>query len=59
MSPDIKKVHTGGDDKKKSSGMNSAIKGTEAIRSWDDHRIGLEALAKKFNTDIVKGLTTA
>jgi hypothetical protein len=32
-------------DKKKGGGMNDAISGTEAIRTWDDHRIGTEKLA--------------
>jgi hypothetical protein len=31
--------------------MGDAISGTEAIRTWDDHRIGKDALAKRFNTD--------
>lgn len=43
----------------KGKAMQSAISGTEAIREWDDHKIGKEALAKKFGTDIVNGLTTA
>ena len=43
----------------KKSAMASAVSGTEAIRTWTDHRIGTEALAKKFNTDIVNGLTHA
>ncbi len=32
-------------EKKKGAGMNDAISGTEAIRTWDDHRIGTEKLA--------------
>jgi hypothetical protein len=39
--------------------MASAVSGTEAIRTWDDHRIGTAALAKKFNTNIDTGLTSA
>jgi len=46
-------------DKGGKSAMASAVSGTEAIRTWDDHRIGVEALAKKFDTDINSGLTTA
>jgi len=37
--------------------MNSAISGTEAIRTWDDHRIGVQALAERFKTNTVKGLS--
>ena len=37
--------------------MADAVSGTEAIRTWDDHRIGIDALAKKFNTDKTNGLT--
>jgi len=36
---------TAPEDKKKKGGMNDAISGTEAIRTWDDHRIGTEKLA--------------
>ena len=39
--------------------MAAAVSGTEAIRTWDDHRIGIDALAKRFNTDKVNGLTEA
>ena len=35
------------------------MSGTEAIRTWDDHRIGTEALCRKFNTNKDTGLTTA
>jgi len=44
---------------KKSSSMADAVSGTEAIRTWDDHRIGTEALAKKFNSNKDTGLTSA
>jgi len=39
--------------------MADAVSGTEAIRTWDDHRIGIPALAKRFNTNIETGLTDA
>ena len=42
MSKEIKKV---GPEKGKGGGMSDAVKGTEAIRTWDDHRIGSDALA--------------
>jgi len=45
--------------KGKGKDMASAVSGTEAIRTWDDHRIGTAALAKKFNTNIDTGLTSA
>jgi len=37
--------------------MGDAVRGTEAIRTWDDHKIGPEALAKRFNTSMTTGLT--
>ena len=37
--------------------MNDAVSGTEAIRTWNDHRIGLEKLCEKFNTVSARGLT--
>lgn len=39
--------------------MADAVSGTEAIRSWDDHRIGIPALAKRFGTNTESGLTGA
>jgi len=39
--------------------MNDAISGTEAIRTWDDHRIGKDALATRFKTNCDTGLTEA
>jgi len=48
MSKEIDKVQPGG----KKSAMSAAVSGTEAIRSWDDHRIGTEALAARFATDV-------
>ncbi len=58
MSPDLKKVSAGGaTSKKKGSSMQDAVSGTEAIRTWDDHTIGLVALTERFKTNIEKGLT--
>jgi hypothetical protein len=37
--------------------MSDAVSGTEAIRTWDDHMIGVEKLAEKFSTDHVQGLS--
>ncbi len=37
--------------------MNEAVSGTEAIRQWNDHRIGTEKLAEKFETNALLGLT--
>jgi len=37
--------------------MNEAVSGTEAIRQWNDHRIGTEKLAEKFDTNHLTGLT--
>lgn len=59
MGTDLKKVQAGGADGKKGSAMNDAVSGTEAIRTWDDHRIGVEALATRFNTHKENGLTSA
>jgi hypothetical protein len=39
--------------------MADAISGTEAIRGWDDHVIGIDALCKRLNTDKAKGLRDA
>jgi hypothetical protein len=38
--------------------MSDAVSGTEAIRTWDDHMIGTEKLAMKFDTDAYQGLTS-
>ena len=46
MTGDINKVSAGG--KGKSGGMSAAISGTEAIRTWDDHKIGTDELTKRF-----------
>ena len=44
---------------KKKNQMAAAVSGTEAIRTWDDHRIGVQALADKFKTNKDTGLTEA
>lgn len=38
--------------------MNEAVSGTEAIRQWNDHRIGTEKLAEKYDTNALSGLTS-
>lgn len=43
--------------KKPAGGMSEAVSGTEAIRQWNDHRIGTEKLAEKYDTNQVSGLT--
>jgi hypothetical protein len=45
---DMKKVGAG--DKPKGSAMGDAVRGTEAIRTWDEHKIGPEALANRLGT---------
>jgi sodium/potassium-transporting ATPase subunit alpha len=59
MVSELKKVQAGGakKDNKGKDAMAAAVSGTEAIRTWDDHLIGIPALAAKFGTDAVKGLT--
>jgi len=37
--------------------MAAAVSGTEAIRTWDDHRIGIEALCARLGTNKDTGLT--
>lgn len=37
--------------------MNDAVRGTEAIRTWDEHRIGITALAQRLGTPLETGLT--
>jgi magnesium-transporting ATPase (P-type) len=44
--------------KKVQGTMSDAVSGTEAIRTWDDHMIGTEKLAGKFDTDAYQGLTS-
>jgi len=58
---DLKKTAPAGDKPKGKAGkgMNDAISGTEAIRTWDDHRIGKDALATRFKTNCDTGLTEA
>jgi len=46
-----------GSKDKKGGGMSDAVKGTEAIRQWDDHKIGSDALAKRFGTNKATGFT--
>jgi len=36
--------------------MSNAVSGTEAIRTWDEHRISLSALQEKYKTNISTGL---
>ena len=59
MSSDLKKVGAAekGGAQKKGSAMGDAVKGTEAIRTWDDHKIGPQRLAGRFNTSLEAGLT--
>jgi hypothetical protein len=54
MSKDLNKVAAEGTagGKKKGGDMSSAISGTEAIRTWDDHRIGIQGLATRLETDV-------
>jgi len=56
----MKKVGAGdkkSGDKKKGSSMGDAVKGTEAIRTWDEHKIGPQALAERLGTDVTRGLS--
>jgi len=46
-------------EEKKKGGMGEALKKTEALRNWDDHKIGIDELCKRYNTDKVKGMTEA
>ena len=39
--------------------MQDAVSGTEAIRTWDDHRIGIDELCKRFRTNKETGLTSS
>jgi len=45
--------------KKPGSAMTAAVSGTEAIRTWTDHRIGIPALAEKFKTNTKTGLASS
>jgi hypothetical protein len=38
--------------KKSKNEMNNAVSGTEAIRTWDEHRIGTAQLCMKYGTNI-------
>ena len=42
---------------KKNNAMNDAVSGTEAIRTWDEHRIGIQKLCEKYGTNIATGLS--
>lgn len=59
MTGDIKKVGVEGTDKAKGSDMNAAVAATEAIRTWTEHTIGIEALAKQLGSNAKDGLTSA
>jgi len=37
--------------------MAAAVSGTEAIRTWDEHRIGIEALLARLGTNRERGLS--
>ena len=56
MGTDIKKVEPGG---AKGNKMQDAVSGTEAIRTWDEHMIGPQALADRLGTSLNDGLTPA
>lgn len=45
-------------DGKKVNKMAAAVKGTEAIREWDEHKIPTTELCKRLSTDTVKGMST-
>ena len=57
---DVKKVQPGGagaDKKKAGGGMKDAVAGTENIRNWDEHRIGVDALCARLKTTKEGGLS--
>jgi hypothetical protein len=35
-------------EKKNLAAMSDAIAGTEAVRTWNDHKIGIQKLCEKF-----------
>ena len=39
--------------------MKDAIRGTEAIRNWNEHKMKLQELEAKYNTDFKNGLSAA
>lgn len=41
----------GKDKKKKGSSMDDAVTGTENIRNWDEHLIGVQELCTRLNTN--------
>ena len=56
---DVSKVDPGkgGKAQDKKSAMSAAVSGTEAIRTWDDHRIGVQGLADRLKTNTASGLS--
>lgn len=46
-------------EEKKVDKMGAAIRGTEAIREWDEHKIPLATLCERLNTHKDNGMTTA
>jgi sodium/potassium-transporting ATPase subunit alpha len=54
MGTDVKKV-----EPTKGNKMQEAVSGTEAIRTWDEHMIGPQALADRLGTNRETGLTPA
>ena len=58
MTGDTKILGAGG-AKLKCKSVQDAVSGTEAIRSWDDHRIGIDELCKRFRTNKDTGLTSS
>lgn len=56
MGKDVKKVEPG-EKKKGDTAMKDAISGTEAIRTWDEHMIGIDKLAGRLETNKETGLT--
>lgn len=43
--------------KASAGGMNDAVNSTEAIRTWKEHLMQPEDLAKKLDSDAAKGLS--
>jgi thiamine biosynthesis protein ThiC len=43
---------------KKDGDLKDAIKGTEAIRNWNDHKLSLSQIEQKFDTNFSAGLTS-
>jgi hypothetical protein len=53
MGTDTKKV----EPSKGGNKMQEAVSGTEAIRTWDEHMIGPDALCDRLGTNKTQGLT--